>query len=148
MKIDPQRDFLRHLLATIVFRGGVAVSGAAAEFGGFKIKETIRTPAELLAHIGDLLEGSLYLFTGEFMYLNSPPLEWEAGVTRFYKAARELDLYLSSDEPLHQPIDKVAQGPMADALTHIGQIILLRRAAGTPVQTENYFSAELVPGDF
>src|SRR5687767_2176307 len=148
MMNDPNREYLRHLLATIVFRGGVAVSGAGADFGSFKIEETIRTPAELLAHIGDLLEGSLYLFKGEFIYLNSPPLEWEAGLIRFYKAARELDKYLSSEAPLHQPIDKVMQGPMADALTHIGQIILLRRAAGLPVDAENYFAAELVAGDF
>ena len=148
MAPDPKRELLRHLIATIVFRGRVSIIDAPANFYDFKIAVSIRTPVEILAHIGDLLEGSLILLKGEFVYLNSEPLEWADEVSRFIAAAAAFDAYLTGDGPLHQPIEKITQGPIADALTHIGQIILLRRAAGFPVHSARYFEAEIVPGEF
>jgi hypothetical protein len=144
MTLDLKRELLRHLLATLVFRASIAISDAPEDFAGFKIDETIRTPGEILAHIGDLLQGSLYLMKGELVYLNSVPLPWEEEVIRFFSAAKELDSYLTSDAPLNQPIEKLIQGPIADALTHIGQIVMLRRAAGKPIRVENYFTAEII----
>jgi hypothetical protein len=38
------------------------------------------------------------------------------------------------------------QGPIADALTHVGQIAMLRRLAGCPIPGENYFAADIAPG--
>lgn len=146
MSFDLKRELLRHLAATLAFRTRIAVSDAPENFADFKIAETIRTPAEILAHIGDLLEGSLYLMKGEFVYLNSAPLLWEAEVKRFFSAAKEFDSFLASDAPLGQTIEKIMQGPIADALTHAGQIVMLRRAAGSPVKVESYFTAEIVPG--
>jgi hypothetical protein len=143
---DPKRGLLRHLAATIAFRGNVAIRDAPDDFAGFKIAEGVRTPAEILAHIGDLLQGSVYLLKGEMVYLNAPPLEWSEEAARFFSAVKELDSFLASDTPIDIPIEKLTQGPIADALTHIGQIILLRRAAGSPVRTEGYFQAEIVPG--
>jgi len=143
---DPKRELLRHLVATIAFRGNVAIRDAPDNFAGFKIAEGLRTPAEILAHIGDLLQGSVYLLRGEMVYFNAEPLAWSDETARFFLAARELDSFLASDTPIDIPIEKLTQGPIADALTHIGQIILLRRAAGIPVRTEGYFQAEIVPG--
>lgn len=143
---DPKRELLRHLVATIAFRGNVAVREAPGDFAVFKIEGSTRTPAEILAHIGDLLEGSVYLLKGEMVYLNAEPLPWNEEVARFFSAVRDLDLFLASDAPIDIPIEKLTQGPVADALTHIGQIILLRRAAGSPVRTENYFQADIIPG--
>jgi hypothetical protein len=146
MTSDLKRELLRHLLATLAFRARAAVFDAPENFAAFKIGENIRTPAEILAHIGDLLQGSLFLIKGELVYLHSAPLAWRPEVERFYAAARELDAYLASDAPLHLPVEKIIQGPIADALTHIGQIIILRRAAGAPVRGENCFAAEIIPG--
>jgi hypothetical protein len=145
MTIDLKRELLRHLVAALAFRANVAVSGAPENFAAFRIDENIRTPAEILAHIGDLLQGSLYLMKGELVYLNSAPLAWAEEVTRFFAAAAEFDAYLSSDAALNQLVEKIIQGPVADALTHVGQIVLLRRAAGSPVQAESYFTAEIAP---
>jgi hypothetical protein len=145
MTIDLKRELLRHLVATLAFRAGVAVSGAPENFAAFKIDENIRTPAELLAHVGDLLQGSLYLMKGEMIYLNSAPLAWAEEVSRLFAAAAEFDAYLASDALLKQPVEKITQGPIADALTHVGQIVLLRRAAGSPVSAESYFAAEIAP---
>jgi len=144
---DPKRELLRHLVATIAFRGNVAIRDAPDDFAGFKIAEGVRTPAEILAHIGDLLQGSVYLLRGEMVYLNAEPLAWSNETARFFSAVGELDSFLASDASIDIPIEKLTQGPIADALTHIGQIILLRRAAGIPVRTEGYFQAEIVPGE-
>jgi hypothetical protein len=146
MTQDAKRDLLRHLVATIAFRGGIAVSGAPENFADFSIAETVRTPGEILAHIGDLLEGSVYLLKGELVHLNSSPLPWDEEVNRFFSAVKALDLFLASDAILASPIEKLTQGPVADALTHVGQIVMLRRAAGAPVRTEPYFTADIVPG--
>ncbi len=147
MTLDLKRELLRHLTATLAYRGRVAISDAPENFAAFKIGEAIRTPGEILAHIGDLLEGSLFLMKGEFVYLSSAPLPWNEEVTRFFTAAKEFDSYLASNAPLNQPIEKIMQGPISDALTHVGQIIMLRRAAGVPVRIESYFTAEIVPGE-
>ncbi len=147
MTFDFKRELLRHLVATLTFRARIAVSGAPEDFAAFKIDKAIRTPAEILAHIGDLLQGSLYLMKDELVYLNSTPLPWKEEVMRFVSAAKEFDSYLASDAPLNQPIEKITQGPIADALTHVGQIVMLRRAAGAPVRIESYFFSEIVPGN-
>ena len=147
MTPDLKRELLRHLTATLTYRANVAISDAPANFAAFKIGETLRTPGEILAHLGDLLEGSLSLIKGELVYLNSAPLPWNQEVERFFTATTEFDSYLASDAPLNQPIEKIMQGPISDALTHVGQIIMLRRAAGAPVRAESYFTADIVAGD-
>ncbi len=138
---------LRHLLATVAYRGGVAVSGAPENFAVFRIDEETRTPGEILAHIGDLLEGSVYLLKGEMVYLHCSPLQWNEEVSRFFSAANRLDSYLASDAPLACAVEKLIQGPIGDALTHVGQLVMLRRLAGKPVRAESYFTAEIVAGD-
>lgn len=147
MTLDLKRELLRHLVATLAYRGHVAILDAPESFAAFKVGEAIRTPGEILAHIGDLLEGSLYLMKGEFVHLDSAPLPWNEEIHRFFTAAKEFDSYLASDAPLNQPIEKIMQGPVSDALTHVGQIVMLRRAAGAPVRSEGYFAAEIVPGE-
>lgn len=146
MSVDAKRELLRHMIATVAYRGGIAVSGAPESFGMFRVSEGTRAPGEILAHIGDLLEGSLYLLKGELVYLTSSPLPWSEEVSRFFSAAKRLDSYLASDEPLACPVEKLVQGPIGDALTHIGQVVMLRRMAGSPIRAESYFTAEIVPG--
>jgi hypothetical protein len=100
-----------------------------------------------MAHIGDLLEGSLYLLKGEMVFLTSTPLPWKDEIRRFFSAAKALDAYLATDEPLAYPVEKLVQGPIGDALTHVGQIVMLRRMAGSPIHPEPYFTAEIVAGE-
>ncbi len=142
-----KHELFRHLLATLAFRGGVAISNASEEFATFRIGETTRTPAEILVHIGDCVEGSLALMQGNFIFLDSKPLPWHEEIARFFSKIKEFDDYLATDKPLAQPIEKIMQGPIADSLTHVGQIIMLRRLAGFPVKVDNYFAAEIVAGE-
>jgi len=143
---NAKRELLRHVIATVAYRGGVAFSDAPEDFARFRVGEDVRTPVEILAHIGDLLEGSLYLLKGEMVYLASTPLPWSEEVSRFFSAVKDLDTYLATDGPMACPAEKLIQGPVGDALTHVGQIVLLRRLAGRPVRVESYFTAEIVAG--
>jgi hypothetical protein len=141
---DPKRDFLRHTLATLAYRGGKAVRLAPAEFADFQ--GVGRPPAQILAHVGDLLDWSLSMAQGKPKFVPSQPLTWDKEITRFFSALRSFDDYLASGEPVHALIEKLFQGPIADALTHVGQIAMLRRMAGVPISGENYFMADMVVG--
>lgn len=143
---DLKRELLRHLVATLEFRGGVAVSDVPEGFSGFRIGDDARSAGEILVHIGDLIEGSSYLMKGEFVYLQSQPRLWPEDVNRFFTATRDFDAYLASGAPLAQSIEKIMQGPIADALTHVGQIVMMRRAAGKPILEKSYFTAEIAAG--
>ncbi len=140
------REFLRHTLATLAYRGGKALRGAPPDFGEFRIGEQTRTPSEILAHMGDLLDWALSLAKGTHVWRDSPPGPWASDVQRFFEALARFDGYLASDGPLGFPAEQLFQGPIADALTHVGQIAMLRRLAGCPVRGENYFKAEIVAG--
>jgi hypothetical protein len=130
----------------VAYRGGIAVLDAPEDFAAFRVNEGVRTPAELLAHLGDLLEGSLHLLVGELVYLNSSPLPWGQEIARFFSAVQALDSFLASGAALACPVEKLIQGPVGDALTHVGQLVMLRRLAGSPVRAESYFTAEIIPG--
>ena len=138
---------MRHLLATFEFRGGIAITNAPENFAEFRAHETTRSAGEILAHLGDLIQGSHYLMKGEFVYLQSAPQLWAEDVKRFFAAIKEFDLYLASDATLAQPVEKIVQGPISDALTHVGQIVMLRRLAGKPICEESYFTAEIAAGE-
>lgn len=143
---DPKRELLRHTLATLAYRGGKAVRGAPADFAEFRAGPQTRTPGQILAHIGDLLDWALWLARGEHRWQNSEALAWDAGVERFFVALAALDAYLASEAPLGRPAELLFQGPVADALTHVGQITMLRRLAASPVRGENYAKADIVAG--
>jgi hypothetical protein len=144
--IDPTRQLLRHTIATLAYRGGKAVRGAPDSFAQFRASEKTRTPAEILAHIGDLMEWALSIAQGQQRWLDSPPLPWEAEVRRFFTAIEAFEVYLASEDPLHEPAEKLFQGPIADAFTHVGQIAMLRRMSGAPVRGENYHKAQIASG--
>lgn len=146
MASDSNREMLRHTVATLAYRGGKAVANAPRGFAEFRAAETTRTPGEILAHIGDLLDWALRVAKGKYVYKEIAPRSWSKDVARFFAALTELDSYLASDAPLGYPAEKIFQGPIADALTHVGQIAMLRRMANAPVCGENYFKAEIVRG--
>jgi hypothetical protein len=143
---DPKRDLLRHTLATIAYRGGKAVRDAGASFADFTVGDSTRTPAQILAHVGDLFDWGLSIARGQQTWNNSQPLPWDREVERFFASLKAFDDYLASDAPLHADPEKLFQGPVADALTHVGQICMLRRLAGVPVRGENYFVAQVASG--
>lgn len=143
---DAKRELLRHTLATLAYRGGKALRDAPVNFADFRAGEGVRTPGEILAHIGDLLDWAFSIAEGKQTWNNSKHLLWEKEVSRFLVALTKFDNFLASGEPLHASAENLFQGPVADAFTHVGQISMLRRLAGAAVKGENYFRAEIVAG--
>ena len=144
---DNSRELLRHTLATVAYRGGKALRDAPAEFATFRASETTRTPLEILAHLGDLFGWAASIARGKQEWKGAEPQDWEQEAARFFAGLSELDQFLSVLEPLGCPAQQLFQGPIADALTHIGQIAMLRRMAGTPVRGENFFIADIAAGN-
>jgi hypothetical protein len=144
--LTDKRALLRHTVATLAYRGGKAVANAPEGFAEFRVNESTRTPGQILAHIGDLLDWGLSIAAGKQTWHDSKPLAWNEEVARFHAGLAAFDAYLASDDPLHAPEEKLFQGPVADALTHVGQIAMLRRMAGGPVKGENYYRAEIELG--
>jgi hypothetical protein len=145
-KSGSERELLRHTLATLAYRGGKALRDAPEGFAEFHVGDQTRTPGAILAHIGDLLDWGLSLAKGAQKWHSSRALPWKDGADRFFAAVGALDKFLASDAPLGTPAGKLFQGPIADALTHVGQISMLRRLAGAPVRGENYLRADIAIG--
>src|ERR1051325_5811396 len=144
--VDKKREMFRHTVATLAYRGGKAVRDAHDSFASFKASETTRTPAQILAHVGDLLDWALSIAKGNETWNNSEPLEWTREIDRFHAALKSFDDYLASDSDLSASCERLFQGPIADALTHVGQIAMLRRIAGVPMKGENYSRAKIEAG--
>lgn len=143
---DPARELLRHIVATLAYRAGKTVRDAPASFAAYQASEGTRTPAQILAHMGDLMDWALSIVSGQRQWHDSEPLPWPQEVSRFFAALASLDAYLASEKPLHGDVEKLFQGGLADAFTHTGQIAMLRRMAGCPVRGENYYMAHIEKG--
>jgi hypothetical protein len=143
---DTKREMLRHTVATLAYRGAKAVRGAPDSFASFQASETTRTPAQILAHMGDLLDWALSIAQGAEAWNNSEPSPWDQEVVRFHHALQSFDNYLASDAELSSTCERLFQGPIADALTHVGQLTILRRIAGAPIKGENYSRAKIEAG--
>ena len=144
--MDQKRALLRHTVATVAYRGGKAVRGAPASFATFSGDGTDRTAVKILAHLGDLYDWALTQAKGAEAWNNATPLAWDREVERFHAALQRFDDYLASDAPLHAEPERLFQGAIADALTHIGQLAMLRRLAGAKITAENFYQAEIVAG--
>lgn len=144
--MDEKREFLRHILATVAYRGGKAVRDAPPGFASFSAGETVRSPGQVLAHVGDLFDWALTMVRGQEAWHDSAPLAWDDEVRRFFGALHRFDEYLASDQPLACTPQRLVQGPLADSLAHIGQLTMLRRLAGARIRSENYSKADIRPG--
>lgn len=145
-KVDPQREMLRHTVATLAYRGAKALRGAPPSFASFKASATTRTPAQILAHIGDLLDWAVTIAEGSETWHDSKPKPWKQEVKRFHTALARLDRCLAKMGEPTASAARIFQGPIADALTHVGQIAMLRRIAGEPIKGENYSRAKIKAG--
>jgi hypothetical protein len=137
---------LRHTLATLAYRAGKALRGAPAAFANFKASPQTRTPAEILAHMGDLFDWAVALADGRHDWHDSQPLPWDEEVRRFFDALARFDQRLASPQPLGSEPERLFAGPIADGLSHTGQMAMLRRMAGAPIRAENYFRADIAAG--
>ena len=140
------RELLRHAVAVVAYRGAKALRGAPSDFATLKAGTSTREPLQILAHINDLYDWALWMAKGEWTWNNSHPGTWEQEVARFHAGLAAFDAYLASDAQLGNSAEILISGPIADSLTHIGQLNMLRRMGGSPVKGESYAKAEIVVG--
>ncbi len=141
-------SLLRHTLATLAYRALRSLQPAPADFSNFRAAANSRSAGEILAHMGDLLEWSLRHVESDGAWGMVPPSNWEADMDRFFGALTKLDQALQErGEAVPDDVARrLLQGPIADALTHVGQLTLLRGLAGAPLQGENYYVAGIAIG--
>jgi hypothetical protein len=137
---------LRHTIATLAYRANATFKGAPAAFAATTAGGGTRTAVEVLAHMGDLLDWAFSLATGAEVWNDSTPLPWSEEVARFHKALIRLDLHVRDASELKAPAARIFQGAIADAIWHTGQLALLRRLAGSPIESENYAEALIAEG--
>jgi hypothetical protein len=143
---DADRDLLRHMIATLAYRAGKALRGAPDGFAAFRPDGAFNTPLAVLAHIADLIEWTHRWCDGdEDAYRITEPTSWDGEMARFFDALAALDTRVVSG-PIAAPLERLFQAPIADAFTHVGQIALLRRLAGSPVLGEAYRHAPIEAG--
>ena len=142
--MDEKRELLRHTLASLAYRAARALEGAPAEFAEFS--GAGRMPVQILAHMGDLFDWALSAVQGKERWHTSKPHSWHTEQQRFFASLHAFDTYLASNEPLYASAEALFQGPIADALTHVGQLAMMRRLAGSPTAGENFFVADIKAG--
>ena len=142
--MDQTRELLRHTLAALAYRAARAFEAAPESFATFS--GCGRQPIQILAHMGDLFDWALSAVQGRERWHNSTPLTWPDEEARFFAALKAFDDYLASNQRLHAAPEPLFQGPIADALTHVGQIAMMRRLAGSPAHGENFFVSKIEVG--
>ncbi|MBS1857099.1 MAG: hypothetical protein JST11_17140 [Acidobacteria bacterium] len=135
---------LRHTVATLAYRAAKVLRGTPAGFSTFA-GAAPQTPGRILAHLCDLFDWALHLADGSHKWNDTAPGAWEDDCARFFAALEAFDRRLAAGAPACDA-GRLFQGPIADALTHVGQLAMLRRLAGIPMKGENYFRAEIVTG--
>jgi hypothetical protein len=139
-------EVLRHLVATLAYRAAKVMRDVPPEFPAMSVSPTARRPVMIAAHMADLMSWALSLADGRSEWKPAGSEDWQAEVRRFFAGLEALDHRLSTTAPSADSMQKLIQGPLADALTHVGQIAMLRGMAGAPVRPESYARAEVVRG--
>jgi hypothetical protein len=146
MPADDTIRMLRHAIAALAYRAARACENAPTGFGLVRASESTRTAGEILAHMGDLFAWAASHAKGAPEWKVAAPLPWEQEVLRFYAELGKFDTVLAGEAPIACPAERLLQGPVADALTHVGQLAMLRRLAGSPMLGENYYKADVAVG--
>ena len=144
--MDDKRDLLRHFLAALAYRTQKALRDAPADFGAFRAAEGVRTPARIVCHMTSVLGYARTLFVGG-KYWPDPLPSLEEEIVRFHEMVQDLARHIEIGTPLSggMSAERMLQGPFSDAMTHAGQLAMLRRLAGSPVAPENFVFADIQP---
>ncbi|OLO27047.1 hypothetical protein BTR23_21170 [Alkalihalophilus pseudofirmus] len=136
-----ETNFFRHYLATLSYRATMAIKDAPSHYPEFQAGKGVRTPVEILSHTSDVLTLAYSWFVDNERNKNIG--EWDVEVERFYSLVEKLDQAIADDKQMKATKEQLLQGPLADALTHVGQLIMLRRLADAPTPRENYIKADI-----
>jgi hypothetical protein len=143
---EHHREMFRHIIASLAYRAAKTLRDVPGTFATFRVDTKSRTPVEILAHMGDLFDWALSMAEGKEIWHDSTPQEWTCEVARFCSSLQKFDACVAGNAPIACPLEKLFQGPIADAFTHVGQLAMLRRLSGAPIRGENYFKADIIVG--
>lgn len=143
---EPSRAVLRHLAATLAYRAAKVLRDAPPDFGQRAFGDSTRQPVRIVAHMADLMTWGVSMSGGGKEWKAEGSDDWTTEVERFFSGLAALDAAIAVDGPFAGSIDKLIQGPLADALTHVGQLSMLRGMAGAPVRPESYARAKIEAG--
>jgi hypothetical protein len=142
---DGCRAVLRHLTATLAYRAAKVLRDVPPNFAAHTFGAATREPVQIVAHMADLIAWAVSLTRGQYLWAPQGGRDWQVEVDRFFGGLAQLDRGLEGDLPAGAS-EKLVQGPLADALTHVGQLAMLRGMAGVPVKPEGYARAEITRG--
>jgi len=140
------RQLLRHTVATVAYRAAKSIRGAPESFASFRPAPKSNSAVEILAHMGDLYDWALSMAIGQGKWNNATPQAWDKECARFFAALKAFDDLLASEAEIRYDLTLLFQGPIADSLTHTGQLAMLRRISGAPMKGESYNRADIVIG--
>jgi hypothetical protein len=138
------RAVLRQLIATLAYRAAKVLRDAPEGFGAAKFGSATRRPVRIVAHMADLMAWGVSYARGEPAWKPEGSDDWNREVERFFDGLGALDRELAADN--QASVAQLVQGPLSDALTHVGQLAMLRGMAGEPVRPENYARAAITAG--
>jgi hypothetical protein len=144
--MSDKNEVLRHLLASIAYRGTKAIKNAPRQYPTVHVGKGVRTPLELLHHITGVLTYA-HSFFEHYESTRFQLKSWDAEVEAFYSILSKLDRSLQQSNPREVTEEQLLQGPFSDTMTHIGQLSLLRRMADSPIPSENYIYAAIQKGE-
>lgn len=146
LTLEAERAVLRHLTATLAYRAAKVLRDAPPEFHASTFGPATRRPVQIVAHMADLMAWAITLAQGGYVWKAEGGDDWNVEVQRFFAALAALDRELATAGPFSGSIEQLIQGPLADALTHVGQLAMLRGMAGHAVRPESYARAEILTG--
>jgi hypothetical protein len=146
MTSPDELQLLRHTLATLAYRASKVLREFPQQDVERRLAPTSRTPLELVSHLGDLMEWAESLAHGESRWQAGGSPDWNAACERFFRGLAALDRALAQPDERSRPPGQIFQGPIADALTHVGQLAMLRGMLGSAVRPESYARADIRAG--
>jgi len=145
--MNEKRSLLRHFLAALAYRTQKALRYAPSDFGDFHAARHVRSPHELIRHMDSVLGYACTFFIGGSY---RPPVfpDFASAIAHFHEMLARLAQQLEAGSELQGITEEnLLQGPLSDAMTHAGQLAMLRRLAGSPVPPENFVFAEIKVGN-
>jgi uncharacterized damage-inducible protein DinB len=146
LSVDAARPALRHLVATLAYRAAKVLRDVPPDFGTASFGAATRQPVLVVAHLADLMTWAISLAQGQYVWKAEGSGDWDVEVARFFARLDDLDRELAAAGTFDGAVEKLIQGPLADALTHVGQLAMLRGMAGCPVRPESYARAAVTAG--
>jgi hypothetical protein len=140
------RAVVRHLVATLAYRAAKVLRDVPPGFDTATLGPTVRRPVQIVGHMADLMAWGVSQARGKTVWKAEAGEDWEVEVRRFFDGLATLDGVLAADGPFEGSLEPIIQGPLADALTHVGQLAMLRGMSGAAVRPESYARAEIVVG--